>query len=106
MRKPEYAPGRTKFSFGKIGTDDRRFVGNCPFRYMQIPAPCDSVPEEFVCNTPDCFSMGENMKVVDWSKLEQSDLDEFARAIVLVQPDVMERLINCYIAKQNLPARP
>jgi len=81
----------------------KHYINDCPFRIMQVASPCDYVPTNFICNNPGCWSLGETMKGVDWTKLKEKDLKKFTQAITLVQPEIMNRLVDAYLAEQKHP---
>lgn len=106
--KPKNPPALASSGDGRNGErivnaekDVKNFVKNCPYRLKSIPNPCESVPENFYCNTPDCWKLSEKASLIDVTKLSDEDLQEFMKAMHLVMPNAISRIHEHQMKQHN-----
>jgi len=73
------------------------YVSDCPYRKADIPAPCDKIPENFICSTDDCRAIGERLAVFDWVHTNRVKTDDIIRALALADTETVNRLIDAYL---------
>ena len=100
-RKPKELPVRCISVDNKADRTNKKFVGDCPFRFMRIDNPCSKIPASFLCGTPDCWAMAAKMKGIDWTHIRESDMAEFTEAVNMVKPEIIDRLLDAYLGQQN-----
>jgi hypothetical protein len=101
IRKPDTKTERMASADDNADRTTMHYVKDCPYRFMQIPNPCDELPDSITCNTPDCWRLSTKMKGIDWTRISRKNITEFTETVNLVQPEVMHRLIDAYLAKQS-----
>jgi hypothetical protein len=76
------------------------YVKNCPYRFMGLASVCEKVPGNFVCGTKNCWELGERMKGIDWTKIRETDLQRFAKAVNDIDFEEIDRLLTIYSDQQ------
>ena len=95
-RSKENIPRKARGSY-------KRYVRDCPYRIIDIPSPCEPVPDNYLCNTPDCWNLGARMQDIDWVNLTPKQLDEIAISLCRDHYKVTERIVDAYIRQHSQP---